>query len=174
MYDQISLDNIALSQFSDEKELFSYISDLIKSEYNDSESLTLKKNKQYYSVSFFNVPKIRIKKVRNELFLEITGHFIDELKVRNIEAKLMSDGYYRINRPCTVFDNNLRSLIFEIYEYCYRRYSDDRFDCCSRYLECSDNKKCVYEDDKKLFRACSYRYTMHKKGKIFYGKNRNV
>ena len=46
------------------------------------------------------------------------------------------------------------------------------FNCCSRYEECSDVKKCVHSN--MLFsRACMYRKNIED-GKIFYGKNRNI
>ncbi len=50
--------------------------------------------------------------------------------------------------------------------------SDEQFGCCSRFVECSDAKRCVHPDI--LFAAaCIYRRNLED-GKIFYGKNRNV
>ena len=45
------------------------------------------------------------------------------------------------------------------------------FDCCDRYMECSDARQCVRSD----FRAflCGYRKVL-KSGRVFFGKNRNV
>lgn len=46
------------------------------------------------------------------------------------------------------------------------------FDCCSRYMECSNSKQCTNPDmDHAL--GCGYRRIM-RTGKIFYGKNRNI
>lgn len=46
------------------------------------------------------------------------------------------------------------------------------WDCCSRYLECSDAKTCVHPD--KVFALdCGYRKILNS-GRIFYGKNRNI
>ena len=46
------------------------------------------------------------------------------------------------------------------------------FGCCSRFVECSDARKCVHEN--KLFSmACHYRHNLDN-GRIFYGKNKNV
>lgn len=59
-------------------------------------------------------------------------------------------------------------------EYCVDRYESKaaRFGCCSRFIECSDRKKCVHEN--RLYsKACSYRENLEK-GQIFYGKNRNI
>lgn len=170
--EQISFDSLNSSDKS-ELDVFEQISKLIKEEYSDQSNMTLKENKLYHAICFFDVPKLRIRIVRKEVCLEIPEHFSDEMKEHSIEAKLMSDHYFRVVLHNGVVNSNIKSLIFDIYEYCYRQYSEDRFDCCSKYLECSDNRKCLYEGQ-PFSRACSYRYTMTKKKKIFYGKNRNV
>ena len=46
------------------------------------------------------------------------------------------------------------------------------WDCCSRYMECSDAKKCVHPD-KAFALGCGYRKVLQS-GRIFYGSNRNV
>lgn len=46
------------------------------------------------------------------------------------------------------------------------------FDCCSRYLECSDAKSCTHPD-KDFSLKCGYRKIL-RSGRIFYGKNRNI
>ena len=46
------------------------------------------------------------------------------------------------------------------------------FDCCSRYEECSNAKKCI-NPNPDIAIGCGYRKIM-KKGHIFYGVNRNV
>ena len=46
------------------------------------------------------------------------------------------------------------------------------WDCCSRYLECSDARKCVHPDPSFAL-ACGYRKILAS-GKIYYGGNRNI
>lgn len=46
------------------------------------------------------------------------------------------------------------------------------FDCCSRYMECSDAKVCVHPDP-AFSMLCGYRKIL-KNGRIFYGENRNI
>lgn len=46
------------------------------------------------------------------------------------------------------------------------------FDCCHLYEQCSDAKRCV-QDDWSYALGCGYQRIM-KRGKYFYGKNRNV
>lgn len=46
------------------------------------------------------------------------------------------------------------------------------FGCCSRYIACSDAKKCIHPDP--IYAAsCQYRKNLEK-GCIFYGKNKNI
>ena len=47
-----------------------------------------------------------------------------------------------------------------------------KFDCCSKYNECSDARHCVHEDA-IYSTACTYR-KHSENGKIFYGENRNM
>ncbi|HHX24605.1 MAG TPA: hypothetical protein GX723_11485 [Thermoanaerobacterales bacterium] len=172
-YDQIDLESITLHSSTTEEDLLNQILKLIEREFNDFENLTLRPTKSgYSSICFFNVPKMRLRKIFGEHYILIPGHFSDLVEKNKIENKKQADDWFRIPVSNDYFDDTLQSLIYDIYEYCYRRYSDDRFDCCSHYLECSDNKKCLYEGN-KLSRACSYRYTMQE-GRIYYGKNRNI
>ena len=46
------------------------------------------------------------------------------------------------------------------------------WDCCSRYLECSDAKKCVHPDPSMAL-VCGYRKILSS-GRIYYGANRNI
>ncbi len=47
----------------------------------------------------------------------------------------------------------------------------ERFGCCSRYMQCSDEKQCV-NPDKIMSFACAYKNNLEA-GRIFYGKNKN-
>ena len=71
-------------------------------------------------------------------------------------------------------DNNIFSYIRENIMYCLRHYESKAksFGCCSKFIQCSDAKKCVHEN--KLYSmSCAYRHNLDS-GKIFYGKNRNT
>ncbi len=46
------------------------------------------------------------------------------------------------------------------------------FGCCHRYLQCSDEKKCI-NPDILVSLSCAYKLNIDN-GRIFYGKNRNV
>ena len=45
----------------------------------------------------------------------------------------------------------------------------DAFDCCGRFRECSDKKKCIHQDNSYASR-CSYKKSLQK-GIVYYGKN---
>lgn len=69
---------------------------------------------------------------------------------------------------------NLTEYIRRNTVYCIQGYVSKatRFGACSKFVECSDAKKCVHEN--KLYsKACMYRNNLDQ-GHIFYGKNRNV
>ncbi len=75
---------------------------------------------------------------------------------------------YSISDPALLDFMNKR-VIYAIEHY---QSYDDHFGCCSRYIQCSDAKKCIHPN--KLFStACAYRRHLEK-GHIFYGKNKNV
>lgn len=48
----------------------------------------------------------------------------------------------------------------------------ESFGCCGRYLQCSDERKCV-NPDFLMSIACSYKRNLES-GRIFYGKNKNI
>lgn len=59
----------------------------------------------------------------------------------------------------------IKDIIFDL-------LSSDPFGCCSRYVECSDQKKCIHPDF--IFAAsCQYKRNLEQ-GRIFYGKNKNI
>ena len=65
------------------------------------------------------------------------------------------------------------SFIKDVIIYCVSIFEpDDKFGCCGKYIECSDQKECLHEN-KFYARACWYRKNLEK-GKIFYGINKNV
>lgn len=69
--------------------------------------------------------------------------------------------------------DDLYRLIEQAVDYGYNNYvPEETFGCCSKYLECSNQRKCIH-DDLLYSKACSYRSNLEK-GNIFYGINRNV
>ena len=63
----------------------------------------------------------------------------------------------------------LSPLFVQVYDAAYLLVDTEIFSCCSRYVECSDNMKCVHPN-LKFSKGCMYRKNLSK-GLIFYGKN---
>lgn len=63
------------------------------------------------------------------------------------------------------------NFLVQIIGEAMNRYPKE-WDCCSRYMECSDAKACVHPD-KEFALGCGYRKVLNS-GRIFYGENRNV
>lgn len=76
-----------------------------------------------------------------------------------------------------IFDFSDRTVFEYIKEnvlYCLKNYHSRvrSFGCCSKFMECSNAKKCVHVN--KLYAtACAYKYNLEN-GRIFYGGNRNM
>ena len=70
-------------------------------------------------------------------------------------------------------DSSIYSFIRENILYCLANYkATSSFGCCSRFIECSNAKRCVHEN-KIYSMGCKYRMNLDS-GKIFYGENKNI
>lgn len=56
--------------------------------------------------------------------------------------------------------------------YISENYNAERFDCCSRYIECSNKRECIHPEILHST-GCTYRKHLAS-GRIFYGKNKNI
>lgn len=68
--------------------------------------------------------------------------------------------------------DQIGTLFETLDRYILTNYNSHVFGCCSKYLECSDAKRCLHADELR-YASCTYRKNLES-GKIFYGKNRNV
>ena len=67
---------------------------------------------------------------------------------------------------------SLSPQLSQVYMNIIKRFEHESFGCCSRYMACSDAKKCVHPN-KILAEACQYKTNLDA-GRIFYGENRNI
>lgn len=67
--------------------------------------------------------------------------------------------------------SNYVDFMVEVIKATVDRYPSD-WNCCSRYMECSDAKHCTHPD-RKFALSCGYQKIL-RSGRIFYGKNRNI
>lgn len=125
--------------------------------------------KSVYRIEFFNYQdlskdikpmidsKYEVKETIQEKLRLIT---IDVAKDENVLMNALSD-----------LENVLKEKMFDI----FLNYSTVMaFGCCGRYVQCSDERRCIMHDIDPLYaRGCQYRANLEA-GRIFYGKNRNV
>ena len=132
--------------------------------------ISLKNNKDYCSLKAMSNLALRISYKKGRYLIEFKPKYSKYFLHFQIENK--NDGYCCITfqsvDEIASIASNLCSVAIDILsENC-----GESFGCCSRYLECSNEKKCIHPD--KVFAiSCEYRRNLEN-GKIFYGKNRNV
>lgn len=139
---------------------------------NRGDSLLVQPIKNGFSLYFFGEAFFRFIQQKRNLKTEIKSGLLDEIKDSTVLiGKKSSDTLWAtvaILEPLEF----LRKNVLQIYEWCYESNGVERIGCCSRFNECSYEKKCI-QPDRLLAKGCYYRQNLEK-GKIFYGKNRNV
>lgn len=126
----------------------------------------------YTAVKFGNLTAFRLKIRGKQHYISIPFSLSDLIPADFPCKKLPSDEkYYRI---LITDEHPLESYIpflIQVVAATVDRYPKE-WDCCSRYLECSDAKTCVHPN-KEFALGCGYRKILSN-GHIFYGKNRNI
>ncbi len=126
----------------------------------------------YTVVKFGNLTAFRLKIRGKQHHISIPLTMADLIPDDVPRKKTSGDGKYcRIlitdKHPLDSYKNFLVNVVSET----VNRYPKE-WDCCSRYLECSDAKTCIHPD-KAFALGCGYRKILNS-GRIFYGKNRNI
>jgi len=146
---------------------------LIEYENHSEENSEIKYNKGYITVWLFKSAVLKIKEMKSKTRIEIAKQYLEYFSLSSEEVKYTKSepnwGKIVLNKK--VLDKVL-SNINEVYEQCYLEENAETFGCCSRYMECSNNKKCIHPD-LKFAKGCKYKKHLET-GKIFYGKNRNI
>lgn len=110
---------------------------------------------------------LRIKRTKKTCYLSLPKKYMSLLPEQSI-ATLARDGLsFRVS-----VDTDIASMLPFISAAVKKLIADlpTDFECCSHYMACSDNKKCVNENiDTAL--ACGYNKII-KSGTIYYGANR--
>lgn len=135
-------------------------------------SVACEKKAEYYSILFKEKAVVaRLGGVKKKYLsvpasaLKQTDHYKEKVDQAD------RSGYVKF--PLSSFSDaqNHMSLLQEVLQVIIER-SGKEFDCCSRYLECSDARQCIHPDP-QFGLKCGYRLVL-KEGKVYYGKNRNV
>lgn len=174
MDSQIALTGFESPEYHEKEFLSTIESDLrvaVESMGGDSNLLSITAG-GYTVVKFGNLTAFRIRIRGKQHYISIPLSLADLIPVDAPSKKpTKSEKYYRVS---ITDEHSLESYIpflVKIVSETVNRYPKE-WDCCSRYLECSDAKTCVHPD-KAFALGCGYRRTLSS-GRIFYGKNRNI
>ncbi len=162
------MDNI-VNTFYDE------IKDRVReSEYFTEERLELKPYANHHTIRMCEIAVIKIIKSRSKagVRLEAAKRFLGLFKLEEeMETKKSDPLWAKIP-----FHKNIVKRFIEnakaVFEECYQEGTVESFGCCSRYMECSNQKKCIHPDIKEA-QGCIYKHNLEE-GRIFYGKNCTV
>ena len=172
--------NLSLfTSLTSEEEVFyllkhSFVTVLQKNNANPNK-LQIKRGKSYSSVWFDTQMAFRIC-CRNEIcyfgFSNSHKKHIPKHLVSCIIENPKANDFINLSfEPTVEHINSFIDLLSTILDFSIDSIPK-QFDCCSRYSECSDAKHCIHPDPDVAV-TCGYRKIL-KKGKIYYGNNRNV
>lgn len=157
-----------------ETKVISYVDELaIAKNFDNMKWCEFRINKGSETIWFCNSAVIKIiQSKNNETRLEFSKKYVDlfglqdELIFTKSEANWSRLSF--TDHLATQIINNVRA----VFKHCFLNGSAETFGCCSRYEECSDQKKCLHPDI-LLARGCYYKKNLED-GRIFYGVNRNI
>lgn len=173
-----------------EDEIFKILEDSIKDveieEFNiynvctEQEKLKVFKNKgDNWSFKVFKnsilLKYYKMKKIDDAIEIRNINNISEILKNKFSNIKCNDDNsYLRISIHNINDIRNISNDLGYIFKLLFLQYisNEESFGCCSKYIECSDNLKCVH-DNIRFRVACMYKKNLDN-GKIFYGKNKNV
>lgn len=140
----------------------------------DPKQIKFKSGKNYSSVFYGSALCFRLRLRSGARYIEFpqsTMECVANSFPENMLQRQGKDGsFWRLDLEDNQTENYLNLLCQAILSTINRLPKE--WDCCSRYMECSDAKKCVHPD-KSFALGCGYRKILAS-GRIFYGENRNI
>lgn len=138
----------------------------------NSQQMEISVTSSYTAIKFRNLTAFRLRIRGKQHQISIPVSLADLIPSDAPGQKTSSDGKYcRMLITAQYPLENYRDFLINVVGQTVNRYPKE-WDCCSRYLECSDAKTCVHPD-KSFALGCGYRQILSS-GRIFYGKNRNI
>lgn len=124
------------------------------------------------SVHFGSAVLLKIALKKKEKFISFPEEYA-QLAAASIELKkVKSDlGFVRAMLTDSAALNGILPALEAALKDAIMNYPTD-LDCCSHYVECSDQKRCIHKGE-PLFMGCRYKKNLLK-GEIFYGKNKTI
>lgn len=134
--------------------------------------IEIKHGSNFSSVWYGPTLAFRMRLRKNSRYIEVPLSAKDTAQALGPmeDQKEVSGGYWRVKlgpEPVREHEAVLAAVLREAIDRLPKEW-----DCCSRYLECSDAKQCDHPDPAFAL-GCGYRKILAS-GKIYYGKNRNV
>lgn len=129
-------------------------------------------NQEYSSVWYASLLVFRLRLRKKIWYIEVplsAKTAVQEIAPLD-RQKEVSGGFWRVklgNEPVSEHADALAAVLQDAINQLPKEW-----DCCSRYMECSNAKRCVHPDP-ELALKCGYRKILAS-GKIYYGENRNV
>lgn len=154
------------------QELFPQLSTAAASMGGSAEDIEIKHGKTYSSVRYRTVLAFRLRLRDKTNYIEVPIESKDSVAeiTPPEKQKEVAGGFWRVNIGKKFIADCSAPLCRALQDAINRLPKD--WDCCSRYMECSDAKHCVHPDPAFAL-SCGYRKILAS-GKIYYGTNRNV
>lgn len=137
----------------------------------DGTAIAMKHGKSYSSVWYGSILAFRVKLRKDARYIEVpmgAKGIVEALGP--LDSQKETGGFWRVKLgPEPVRDH--ADILADVLRDAIGRLPKE-WDCCSRYMECSDAKRCIHPDPSQALK-CGYRKILAS-GKIYYGENRNV
>jgi hypothetical protein len=135
-------------------------------------SLELKNNKDSETIWFCKSAVLKIKELKNQTRIEIAKKHLKNFDMENEAGFTKSEPEWAKAVLNDLAIEKILRNIESVFTQCYLDEPVESFGCCSRYNDCSDEKKCIHPDQ-KLSKGCIYKSNLDN-GRIFYGKNQST
>lgn len=153
-------------------EICNEIVEMIKAEKGFDAEIEIIPNTLYSSIKFLGIHSVRVKCGRKN-FIGLKNsyeHLWANDKSIKIERIPSDELWSRVSFISKEELKDLYPLFLQLYEEAFSLLNVELFSCCSRYIQCSDEKACI-QPNKRLSVGCQYRKNLTS-GKIFYGLNK--
>jgi len=155
-------------------EICGEVVEMIKTKKGSDAEIDIAENKGYSVIKFFGIHSLRVKVGRKNyiLFTNSLEHIwinFEFIKVERLKSeRLWSRVLFQTREEL----ESMYPLFLQLYDEALNLLNVELFSCCSRFIQCSDEKDCV-QPDKRLALGCQYRKNL-KNERIFYGESRNL
>ena len=139
---------------------------------DNSKYIILNRNKTGNTISIFDSVEFRIRINRRTQCLDTENATALEY-VSSITGASVTKGTAHF--PLITDEVSIpvvKEMIQCVYVELRSRASGKMFGCCNSYVQCSDARQCLHQDDREYW-GCCYKRNLEA-GRIFYGKNKNI